>query len=51
MEENSGSGDLIRRVAEKALFSTLFGHLTQKTLARVYNLFFGSIDSGLRTPG
>jgi hypothetical protein len=38
-------------VAKKALFSTLFGLLTQKTFARVYNLFFGSRDSGLGTPG
>jgi hypothetical protein len=34
-EEKSGSGDLIRRVAKKALFSTIFGDLKQKTFARV----------------
>ena len=35
-EEKSGSGDKIQSLAKKALFSALFGLLTQKTLARVY---------------
>ena len=32
-------------MAEKALLSLIFGKVTQKTLARVYDLFFKSIDT------
>ena len=34
----SGPRDKIRSLAEKALLSSIFGKLTQKTLARVYDL-------------
>ena len=46
----SGPRDKIRSLAEKALLSSIFGKLTQKTFARVYDLFFESIDSWVREP-
>ena len=36
-------------LAEKALLSSIFGKLTQKTLARVSNLFFGEDVPGVGT--
>ena len=50
-EEKSGSGDTIRPLAEKALFSTLPGKFTRKTLARVSNLVVGRRCPGRGTPG
>ena len=37
-------------MAENALLSSISGKETQKTLARVYDLFFGSIDFWVREP-
>ena len=50
-EEKSGSEDLIRRVAKKALFPTLFGLLTMKTLASSYKQVVGKAYAGCGTPG
>ena len=38
-------------MAEKGLLSSIFGKLTHKTFARVYDLFFGSKDFWERDPG
>jgi len=46
-----GQGEREGSLAEKALFSSIFGNLTQKTLARVYNLFMGEDVPGPGTPG
>ena len=46
-----GQRDEIRSLAEKPLLSSIFGKLTQKTFARVNDLFFGIIDFWVRDPG
>ena len=44
-----GQGEREGSLAEKALLSSIFGKLTQKTLARVSNLFFGANVPGVET--
>ena len=44
-----GPRDKIRSLAEKGLLSSIFGKLTEKTLARVSNLFFGENFPGVGT--
>ena len=46
-----GPRDEIRSLAEKALLSSIFGKLTEKSLARVSDLFTRPEFPGLGTPG
>ena len=48
-ERSCGSRDKILSLAEKAPLSSIFGKLTEKTLARVSNLFFGEDVPGVGT--
>ena len=45
-----GQGEREGSLAEKALFSSIFGNRTQKTFARIYNLLIGEDVPGPGIP-